>query len=218
MQNTLFLFLFLSISSIVYSQNFSISITGGINASYFKFEANSPIFPQNSPYSSKPGFMTAIEGKLNLNSFLAFRGGVNYLRKGATNKVNLTDENGNPTGDGEIQTNVDYISLPILVETYLLENDILFFNVGYSFDFMQQAETKYDYGETFQGNTDETNNFTKVDYSLLVGLGVQVPISEKLTFLFEGRWQNSLTDIYKAESFSLKNRSVFAASGIRYNL
>lgn len=162
--------------------------------------------------------MVGVDGKFNISPSIALRLGTNYLRKGAVNELNFTDENGSPIGTGDVQINIDYLTIPFLVEASFLENNILFFNVGYSFDFMQKAETKFDYGNIPRTTVDETDNYTKVDYSFLVGMGVQVPISEHLSWVFEGRLQNGLTDINKSEIISFKNRTVFAATGVRLKI
>lgn len=220
MKNTLSFFLAFFIASFLFSQNISFGIYGGTNAAYQVFDSNSN-FAFTDPLRSKPGYAAGVTGIVELTNFLAIRSGINTQRKGGIFEFSATDENGNPLGDASIQYNLDYLQIPLLVEASFLKDRLLFVNIGYNFGFLRKAKIKFDNIQVDGSpllDQDNTEAYQGVDYSLLAGLGVKVPVTDKIRFTFEGRWENGISDINKSELASIKNRSVFAVAGLRYYL
>lgn len=193
-----------------FSQNISIGVFGGLNASYIKYE-HSTIPNFKGPADSKPGHVFGISALYDLNDRIAFRTGFHMERKGGAQSIRT----GAQMSASNLNTNIDYYQVPLILEASFLKDRILFFNVGYGFSFLRQAKFKSDAIEPMEPITDW---FEKVDYNFLMGLGTKINCSKKLIFIFEGRWQSGLIDVFKNDVESGKNRSVFSAVGLRYKL
>ena len=216
-KNTLSFFLLL-IPSFIFSQEFSIGIYSGLNASYQKYTSDIAGFSDDF-VESKPGFIFGTSINCQLTDFFSLRTGFNFQQKGYKTEFNLTDVIGNPLDIFKINYNFNYFQIPVLAEASFLKDRIFFVNIGYGINFLNKARIKGNENiASVTGSNDISSLYYKNDHSFLAGLGTKISLNEDFIFVFEGRWDVGLTDIFKNNTVAVKNRSVFAVVSFRYKI
>jgi opacity protein-like surface antigen len=114
-----------------------------------------------------------------------------YDQKGWDNDY-IEDTNGNvyPT-----DINLNYLTVPIMANWHFGNKKNWYLNFGPYFGFLLDAnETQFD--------SDVTDVFNTTDFGLALGIGVKVPVSDKLKIFFEYDGQGGINDIFKENQYS----------------
>jgi len=126
-------------------------------------------------------YSTGLSFQYNFTQTLSLRTGLAYERKGAVDRnVTFTDNNAIKLFSTDIHTYYDYMILPFLVRASFGKRTAFFVNAGTYAGYLLQAT--YVYKDPREGKTkfDFTNQTKKFDWGLSAGLGVSIPIKEKL--------------------------------------
>nr|WP_294775370.1 porin family protein [uncultured Flavobacterium sp.] len=95
---------------------------------------------------------------------------------------------------------LNYITIPVLASWHFGNNRNWYLHFGPYFGFLMNAE------ETRYG-ADVSDGFNNNDFGLALGIGVKVPISNKLKLFFELDGQGGLTDIFQQNDYSAVTNS-----------
>ena len=118
-----------------------------------------------------------------------------YDRKGWDNGF-IEDEFGSTITD----FNLDYLTVPVMASWQFGNKRNWFLEFGPYVGFLLNAE------ETRFG-TDVTDSFNGTDFGLALGIGVKIPLNDKLKLFFEYEGQGGLVDIFKQNDYSAVTNS-----------
>ncbi|MES2411098.1 MAG: porin family protein [Bacteroidota bacterium] len=132
-----------------------------------------------------------------------------YDQKGWDNDVILN------TDDGEYYPtdyNLDYLTIPVMANWHFGNKREWYINFGPYFGFLMSAkDTQFD--------ADVKEFFNTNDFGLAAGIGVKLPISNKLKFFAEIEGQGGFTDINKEPGYaSLTNSRSSINVGLNFLL
>lgn len=115
---------------------------------------------------------------------------VYYDKKGWDNDIALVG------GDMLVRTNIntDYITVPVLASWHFGRTRNWYLHFGPYAGFMLNAE------ETATG-LDIKENFNTTDAGLAVGIGVKIPLNDKLRLFIEYDYQSGFSDVFKENYF-----------------
>ena len=116
----------------------------------------------------------------------SIKGKLIYDQKGWNNDY-IEDSNGNvyPT-----DVNLNYLTIPVMANWHFGNKRNWYLDFGPYFGFLLDAnETQF--------NSDLKDYFETNDFGLAVGIGVKIPVSNKLKIFFEYEGQGGLSDISK---------------------
>jgi hypothetical protein len=169
-------------------------------------------------HNSTIGFTGGIFVQYNLNKFLSIRTNINFERKGSVVESNFTDSRGNNL----IYTNklnYDYSTIPFLVKTTIGNKYKFFVNAGPYIGFLIGAKNILK--STLINSSSELNGFNSIDWGLATGLGVSIPIKQKLALSIELRNNLGLHNISALKVMddgTIKTNSTNLNLGVAYNL
>ena len=126
----------------------------------------------------------------------SIKGKLIYDQKGWDNDL-IEDTNGNLY---ETNINVNYLTIPIMANWHFGNKKNWYLDFGPYFGFLLDAE------ETRFG-TDITDSFNTNDFGLALGIGVKIPVSNKLKLFFELDGQGGFNDIFKENAYSAVTNS-----------
>lgn len=167
-------------------------VEGGAGIRSLRFD------PKDSVYKTDVGFMGGIAGQYNFNPTWSLKLGVAYERKGAKfeESVDLGTTDVLTTIKGK--TNVDYISIPLLVKAQFgTGKKVKFFvNAGPYLGILLANKTKIDaFGSTPEQEVDNKDSTKKTDFGIAGGLGVDFLVGTNMSFTVEARDNFGLTNI-----------------------
>lgn len=125
----------------------------------------------------------------------SIKGKLTYDRKGWDNG-GYEDE----TGIYVTDYNLNYVTVPIMASWHFGNTKNWYLHFGPYFGFLLNAE------ETRFG-TDVTDGFNENDFGLAFGIGVKIPLNNKLKLFFEYDGQSGFTDIFKENDFDAVTNS-----------
>lgn len=134
-----------------------------------------------------------------------------------------TDISGNPLGKITItiNTNFDYLTLPILVRATFGKKVQFFLNAGPYFGYLIK-QTFVSKGTNFPTTTSDNTSLDKrFDTGISTGLGISVPIKTKFAFSFEIRNNLGLFNVSAvpvANNGTIKTNSTNFLLGFTYKL
>lgn len=152
----------------------------------------------NTTGSTDPliGFNVALSADYYFSDRWSIKGKLIYDQKGWANGFITFDTlNGqNPNDPAFYQTittdfNFDYITIPVMANWHFGKKRNWYLNFGPYVGFLVSAKDsklKYNFNDEFQ----------KTDVGLALGIGVKIPVSDKLKIYFEYEEQTGFTDIY----------------------
>ena len=120
-----------------------------------------------------------------------------YDQKGWDNDVIQDANSGNyyPTN-----FNVNYLTLPVMANWHFGNRENWYLNFGPYVGFLINAkDTNY--------KTNVTDAFNTTDFGLAFGIGVKLPVSDKIKVFFEYEGQGGLNDIFKNSDYSTVTNS-----------
>jgi len=106
--------------------------------------------------------------------------------------------------------NLDYLTIPIMANWHFGNHREWYINFGPYFGFLLSAKDT-------QFNADMKKFFNTNDFGLAAGIGVKIPVSNKLKFFFELEGQGGFTDINKQSGYqSLTNSRTSLNVGLNF--
>lgn len=167
------------------------------------------------------GFTGGLFFQYNFKKIVSLRTNIAYERKGSVLTAQATDINGNPFGEITINTNFDYLTLPILVRATFGKKVQFFVNAGPYFGYLIK-QTFVSKGDNIPTTTSDNTSLDKrFDTGVSTGLGLSVPIKTKFAFSFEirnnlGLYNTSAVPV--ANNGTVKTNSTNFLFGFTYKL
>lgn len=152
-------------SNICFSQN-EINIGVNVGATLSEFRGNELIDKSNPNIS----FLLGVSFEYFLNENLSLKSNLNYERKSFSNKSNFTDEFGLPISKIKVNSNYDYLVLPVLIKYVISNSNNLFINGGPFIGYL--LNTKSTSKEYSSENFTHLNK--KIDIGLSFGVGKKI--------------------------------------------
>ena len=142
------------------------------------------------------GFSSGLTFQYNFPKFLSIRTNISFERKGLTTKGMATDEYGNEIGEITFHSNFNYLTVPLLGRLTIGKKIKFFVNAGpYVGYLIKQKDVTEAFGDNPKTETDNTDNFEKLDFGITTGLGASFPIYNRLLISLEIRNNLGLTNI-----------------------
>lgn len=177
--------------SLVVSSQKKGDVEFGVNIGYNSFSVS------DSYDSSDTGSGFNFGGSIDyyFSNTWSIKGKLIYDQKGWDNGY-VEDELGYYVTDFRL----NYITIPVLASWHFGNNRNWYLHFGPYFGFLMNAE------ETRYG-ADVSDGFNNNDFGLALGIGVKVPISNKLKLFFELDGQGGFTDIFQQNDYSAVTNS-----------
>lgn len=204
---TLLLIIF---SSSIYAQSskFNLGIEGGAGISKV-----------GALYDSGLGYTGQIFGQYNITKIFSAQLGFGYEQKNGNDQITVTDNFGNPLYNMKISQNFDFLTLPVLVRAKFGSKINYFVNAGPYFGYLlKQYSQTNDSNNNSSNEIDNASNFKRFETGLSLGIGISLPLKEKLALSFEVRDNLGLTNLSKTEGATLKTNSTHLLLGLSYSL
>jgi hypothetical protein len=141
-----------------------------------------------------------INFKYNFNDQIGLLSGLDYSLKGGRQIIDVIyyDEMSNTekTGQNEYINEYRYLILPLFIRYKFLKKRLLFVEVGGYYGFLRRANTTLTLlysGYTHTSN--DTESYERSDFGILGGLGLNLPIRNKLSVLLKITTNMGLADI-----------------------
>ena len=207
------------ISSLIFGQTNQIDIGFEGGPSLISLHGNDMI---ESYKDLSLGFSGGLTFQYNFSKLISLRTNISFERKGLTTKSQATDEYGNPIGELTFHSNFNYLTLPLLCRLTFGKKINFYVNAGpYLGYLLKQKNITEAFGEYPKTETDNIDNFERLDFGLTTGLGMNFPIQEKLLLSVEIRNNLGLTNISSlpvVNDGSIKTNSTNLLIGIAYRI
>lgn len=142
-------------------------------------------------YDYHSSFNLSVFSDFYLNDRWSFRGRVFFDRKGYNNEQ-VTDGFGTTR---LTNVNLDYITIPVTANWHFGRKRNWYLNFGPYLGFLVGAkDTRF--------NQDYKNEFNNVDAGLAVGIGVKIPLNDKLKLFIEYDYQGGFSDVFKKDTYN----------------
>jgi hypothetical protein len=169
-------------------------------------------------YKSCIGFSAGLTYQYNINSYLSFKSGIAYEKKGAaTGDVAFFDENDNYIGTTRNNFNSDYLIVPILVSASDKKNH---FNIscGPYFGYLLRYTVKFDAVGSYPAEKiNHTRDTERMDFGWILGIGYDFAISEKVGMSLVIRDDLGIKNLAEGDAV-LRTNSLGLRVGLKYNL
>ena len=154
----------------------------GFNVGYNSASAQTRYF--SADFGS--GFNAGASAAYYFSRNLSLKTKLLYDQKGWNNDIYVDDAGNEFSAD----YNLNYITVPVTVNWHFGNTKNWYINAGPYMGFLIDAsETSH--------STDVSEEFRSTDFGLAIGLGVKIPVSDKLKIFFEYEGQSGLSDIFK---------------------
>jgi hypothetical protein len=202
----------------IYSQDSKILLGFEVSPTLAWLRGNSAI----GINKSRLGYATGFSFEYSLISHFSLRSGLGYERKGQAQDISFTDENGNNIGTANLKSNYDYLVLPLL-GSFSTNGTIKFFvNAGPFLGFLLSQKNKVPASGLFPGQTvDNYDNTKNLDLGISLGLGIDIPLGEKLLIELGSKFDLGLLDTNEQNIFgtgTAKTNSLGFQLGLKYKL
>lgn len=164
----------------------------GVNVGY----NSSSISSRDGSSESKSGFNTGLSADYYFSDTWSLKAKLIYDQKGWGDDI-LTDLD---TGNEYITDfSLNYLTVPVMANWHFGRTQNWYLNFGPYVGFLLSAkEHKFD--------SDIKEAFNTTDFGLALGIGVKIPVSDKIKLYFEFDGQGGLSDIFKEnESYRVQN-------------
>lgn len=166
------------------------------------------------------GYSGGATVEYKFNSVFSLLGNVFYERKGAKAHTIFTDNLGNIISEGNLLYNFDYLTLPVLARLTVGQDKFkAFFNVGPYLGILIRHRTKFSDATVHIPNTESTQAYSRLDFGITSGIGLALPINEKLNFTVESRYNFGIKNINNmpfSSEYAINTTSVNALVGLTY--
>ncbi len=199
---------FLLIISISATAQYSIGIDGGAGIGNAIPVYNNGLF-----------YNYGIFGKVKISNLFYTKGKIAFESTNSSDNIIYTDINGEQQNPGTIIQTFQFLSFSALVGINVGNRVNYFFNAGpYLGYLLKQNATFEGVNGFFDDNLDNTNNYKRYGFGLLIGAGVEIPLSEKILLAFGVRHNLLLTNLSKVEGAVAKICATYASIGFAYAL
>ncbi|WP_309641326.1 porin family protein [Flavobacterium sp.] len=107
--------------------------------------------------------------------------------------------------------NLNYLTIPVMANWHFGRKKNWYLNFGPYIGFLMSAnETRFD--------TDLKDGFNTTDFGLSVGIGVKIPVSDKLKISLEYDEQDGLSDVFKSSGKTVTNSRFSLNVGVNFIL
>lgn len=209
---SIFMFIII-VSCFAQDKKLEFGIEGGPNISV--------IYPVHGYTKIGIGFKAGVSFGFNFSKIFSLRTNISFERKVATyDEIYFTDEEGESLGIVKGHTNYDYLVLPVLIRAGFGNKVRCFANLGPYIGYLIQAKFHY-VPSTYSPNTNETYIFTdnyakKIDFGFTAGIGLTIPLCDKLAISLEARNDLSLQSFWEKSSFKLNTTNLLV--GLSYGI
>ncbi|HSY62385.1 MAG TPA: porin family protein [Cytophaga sp.] len=209
------LFIYILFSTAVFSQQnkLDIGFIGGPNASYLRASAsNSKIYP-------KIGFYAGLSAQYNFNKYCALHTEIAFEKKGCSERATFLDANGNIIGDPKFAFQYNCLTIPVLFRVSFGKKVKFFLNAGPYVSYLVNAEYKNIFGyNNPDGNYNETSYLHKMDAGITHGLGILIPVHDKLYASCELRDNFGVVGLFKSTPYYSNSQSYNYSLGLLFGL
>jgi hypothetical protein len=153
----------------------------GVNTGYNSSSAHTRYF--SADYSS--GFNLGVSAAYYIDEEWSIRARLQYDKKGWDNDVFVDNLGTEWISDYTL----NYMTLPITANYHFGNKNNWYLNVGPYVGFLMNAEES-------SHNTDVSNEYKSTDFGISMGIGVKIPVSNKLKLFFEIESQSGFSDIF----------------------
>lgn len=176
----------LGLTTVVFAQKKG-AVEFGINVGF----NNSTV--SNSDVSADTAYGFNIGGSMDyyFSDRWSIKGKLIYDQKGWDNGF-IEDSNG---FDYVTDFNINYLTVPVMANWHFGRKRNWFLEFGPYMGFLLNAED-------VRFGTNVTDSFNSTDFGLSLGIGVKIPVSDKLKLFFEYEGQGGMSDIFKVNEFS----------------
>jgi len=183
----------LHFNSVAQSGNFEVGIKGGTSvalnwgSSYTKMNQNPTL-----------GYAAGISFRYHLPKRFSIGTEITFERKGYSINVAAADIDENIFGEVEVKYRLHYLLIPILTRFSVGKKVCTFVNVGPFFGFLTHATADWKAPSRFvyfPNTTDETKDFKRLDVGVTTGLGIMIPVKERIFLSLEVRNNLGLLDV-----------------------
>ncbi|HMS65303.1 MAG TPA: porin family protein [Ignavibacteria bacterium] len=195
----------LFISGNSYSQT-KIGITTGVNLTSIRGNA-----PEDANYSSSSGLIFGLSGEFNITKSLKLVFQPEYVQR---NGYVGYDVKRSPDYVDSLETNLDYIILPVILKIPALTNST-YFNGGVSFGYLTKASIKNIILNS--PSKDIESSLNSFDVSFLFGFGATIHIYQNFDLDLEARYTQSVNNLGSGVNFdgnTLPTR--FRSAGLQF--
>lgn len=192
----LIIFAFLLISIPVLSQDNHF----GFKGAYVTSSINHPKSSDNDSYSKRNMFSAGAFYNIGLSKHFSFQIEALYTLKGYKRTI-ISERPGKPTQTVIYPYNSDYIELPLLIKYSFGETIKPYINTGIAPSF---------------NVSDPYNAYKPFDLGIIASIGLDIPLSKKISTFIELRTSLGLLNTHKplsSDSF-YKNNSLYASTGL----
>ncbi|HTE02303.1 MAG TPA: porin family protein [Mucilaginibacter sp.] len=178
------LLIFSGIYSVAFAQTkntaeFGVNI--GYNGAGVTYSGSS----ETSDYNS--GFNLGISGEYYFSDRWSIKGKLSYDQKGWGNGFLAFDDGTEIDG---INVHLNYLTIPVMANWHFGREKNWYLNFGPYAGFLLSANES-------SNSVDIKNAFSTTDFGLALGIGVKIPVSNKMNFIMEYDGQAGLTNIFK---------------------
>lgn len=193
----------------------SIGVSGGQNYNTMR---GTPFFDEY--HKTKTGFLGGFYLSYKITKNIKIRTELLYEIKGSSAEIyNLTDIEGFSIGLYRGDFHYEYLSLPLLFNPTFGNNLRIFANVGPYFSFLIMQ--KDDMGVTVTESA-PLYPAKSMDFGLITGLGILIPLNENVSISIEGRNSLGLFDIGDIPVFydhgAIKHNSIGVIGSLIYTI
>ena len=223
-------------SSILFAQDFSIGFHDGITWSGINGRFDFKNF-KTTQIKNKIGHSLGFLFNLRTTSFLTLQMEMNYEDKGFDFHSDIWLNGLGYSGN----FNVKYITIPLITNFEIGKNVRFYGSAGIYLGFLVKIENYTSFSSTSSPNLtiydmsyDPTYIFNKYEFGGLIGLGIKIPLCEKVKLIIDSRYNFGLTKAAKNTDFdynanqwtedtpdnfqNVYNRSLTISLGILYRL
>jgi len=228
--------LFLILSVVLFSQDFSIGIKDGITWSSIKGRYDLKNF-ENTQIEKVNGHSFGLIFNYRFSNHFLFQTEINLEVKGFDFKSDIWIDGIAYSGN----YNINYLTIPFTMH-YELGRSVKYYSyAGIYWDLLTKVENQTRFSSTSQlyivrydYSYDPTDEFNKNELGFILGLGLKVPLCEQVKFIIDARYNRGLTKAAKNTDYNYNpnqwkfetpnnfqdvyNRSLTISLGILYKI
>ena len=215
----LILFLIAAVSLQAQHKAFQFGFKGGASLGWFKSD-NDTYENDGVQFGGSWGFVADIFLMENYSFTTGFN--VLYLNGSISNEAIYEDEDGKPI-DGTAYTKYKpkYLQLPVIftMKTNNINDKLrIYGQIGYGLAFLLSSKQDFKFisneGDVIAEATTDTDDFTSTRSSLILGVGVEVPL-HKSTYLRTGfTFDNCFVDVAKQDFIKIKSNFIELSAAV----
>jgi hypothetical protein len=199
------------------------SLSFGVHAIsvYSTFKKSEMLFLGGNLFEYKWGYGFGGNVTKKIGDHFDLRAELNYERKGAKYDILYTDENGNLVSGKKPVKNLDYLSLPILLQLKFGEKNGFYFQTGTSIQYLVNHSLALDLDDESKGlyeSLEKEGKYNKFDQSVIFGLGGYTTLKNNMEIYLNGRFNYGLNNPTYDTSvfFTDKNIALMLLAGVQF--